>query len=1523
MKRPVYTSLALLTGALTVLAVPSTPTLIFPATNAVNIGSSPPLMVRVSEPASGKLTVRYFGRLALSPGPDFTIVAMPDTQCYTGQLNGGKKEMMIAQTEWAIANRESRNVVYVAELGDISNNGDTPSYVSQWYNATNAMYRLENPTATQLADGMPYGVAVGNHEQTPNSNADSGTTTNYNKYFGVSHFQGRSYYAGHYGTNNNNHFDFFSANGLDFVVIHFEYDATMNAPVLTWANEILRTNANRRAILVTHYFGSASTPSTFSTQGAAIYNALKTNANLFLMLSGHVCGEGSREDTFNGHTVHTLVSDYQCYPNGGNGFMRLMEFSPSNNVVVVQTYSPWTGEYETDEDSEFFFPHTMPPSMPSSAAFTELHTESGVSSGDVASFSWSGLLPYRTYEWYVTVTDSSNNTVVSPTWRFTTAMSYPRHDVAAATLKVSQIPGFSGADEDTNCAVTQTFSVNDLRAGTFNRADYNVQTGPNPALNWAQGVLISSVAENGRNNYGTNLYATSAVETNADGSYRIVTYSSPNTDGATGSGFGYEYNMNVAGAWFPYSTWLGGFVRNAAGIDGGFWNAFTGSPGLALGTHIKSMTNGYAVVDLTSLGIDSRTDGVLLVNCARDEGNFALSQVNSNNGTWNVFLKDNSAYTANAYEQDPLAFVFVPRTNTAVVSGRFLANGTIDMYSGESPVFTVEPLGTGRWQLKINGRSPAEGTLIISAEGGNTYNLDNIVSYQVNTNGDGWEIQSRDTPKNALQTPGTSEPVVSFVYVPSLPPGIAVTPTENLATVENGTTATFNVMLDTQPSANVEMTLASTDTSEGTVFPNSLTFTTNNWHDPQTVTITGVDDLVLDGNIPYQVTFTVNSTDTNYGTMQPGPVSVVNLDNEPQLFVRSGEVAYGIGMPGIALDGQARLVDPATPNYNGCTLTVTLTTNATANDRLEIRNVGTGAGQVSVYENNVRYGSTVIGNVTGGIGATPLVVTFYSTATPAAVQAVLQAITFRNVSDNPSLGQRTVDIVLVKTDGITASAKTSVRVALMRVSQFQQGVDNGYGVYTDTADCQLSPLSPTTPLPSGQNGDNVIWMDAPATNVVEGGEALLRFANIAGTAPGQIPTNATIVSAELILTIPPDISNTPGDGSPLYRMLVAWNPKTVTYNNAGSGNEGFVPDGIYARSNYDSFLGLSNGDGTTGTGTISLGVTADVEAWVNGGEPNYGWLMPGWQPPASTTPQTDGTGFAGGKWTLDVTQRPLLKVCWLPKDTAVASFRQGVNGYTGAQDTRIRATTPTTTFATVTVLYSDWGVSGSSDNEHVLLRFDGIIGTNAGQVPPGSRIEAAMLDLSSSVGNGMGDGGQFFAILQPWQDATSTWDSWVNGIQTNGIEAATTPTAVAGNANRTPDVQAAYNSFDLAPDVQAWTYGSRTNYGWVILPWPSGTDGWGIASSESTAQNDRPRLRVFYTTPGTGDISLLAPVRTTGQVQIGFSGIVGTACSVQRASTLGGPWTTLGSVVVGQNGIGTFTDPSPLPSAAFYRVKFP
>ena len=111
--------------------------------------------------------------------------------------------------------------------------------------------------------------------------------------------------------------------------------------------------------------------------------------------------------------------------------------------------------------------------------------------------------------------------------------------------------------------------------------------------------------------------------------------------------------------------------------------------------------------------------------------------------------------------------------------------------------------------------------------------------------------------------------------------GITVTPVSGLITSEAGGSATFTVVLGSQPSANVVIGLSSSNTAEGTVSPASLTFTSANWNTPQRVTVKGVDDKIVDGNKAYTiVTAPAVSTDTRFNNLNPADVSVVNNDND-------------------------------------------------------------------------------------------------------------------------------------------------------------------------------------------------------------------------------------------------------------------------------------------------------------------------------------------------------------------------------------------------------------------------------------------------------------------------------------------------------------------------------------------------------------------------------------------------------------------------------------------------------------------
>src|SRR5438132_5579215 len=105
-------------------------------------------------------------------------------------------------------------------------------------------------------------------------------------------------------------------------------------------------------------------------------------------------------------------------------------------------------------------------------------------------------------------------------------------------------------------------------------------------------------------------------------------------------------------------------------------------------------------------------------------------------------------------------------------------------------------------------------------------------------------------------------------------------------TTENGGTATFTVRLTSQPTADVTIPVASSNTGEGTVSTALLTFTNLTWNLNQTVTVTGVNDAITDGNVAYQINLGPSaSADGNYSAKPILPVAAINDDNEPEVTI--------------------------------------------------------------------------------------------------------------------------------------------------------------------------------------------------------------------------------------------------------------------------------------------------------------------------------------------------------------------------------------------------------------------------------------------------------------------------------------------------------------------------------------------------------------------------------------------------------------------------------------------------------------
>jgi hypothetical protein len=135
------------------------------------------------------------------------------------------------------------------------------------------------------------------------------------------------------------------------------------------------------------------------------------------------------------------------------------------------------------------------------------------------------------------------------------------------------------------------------------------------------------------------------------------------------------------------------------------------------------------------------------------------------------------------------------------------------------------------------------------------------------------------------------EPSIPIVVIDNESYSVVVTPS-TLITTEPGVslinpvpipTATFAVVLGCPPGGDVIIpAITSSNLGEGTVSPANLTFTNANWNTPQVVTVTAVEDLIIDGNVTYSVTL-ANSTsilDPRYNGLTVPSVTVTNKDND-------------------------------------------------------------------------------------------------------------------------------------------------------------------------------------------------------------------------------------------------------------------------------------------------------------------------------------------------------------------------------------------------------------------------------------------------------------------------------------------------------------------------------------------------------------------------------------------------------------------------------------------------------------------
>ncbi|MGL4513748.1 MAG: lamin tail domain-containing protein [Lacipirellulaceae bacterium] len=325
---------------------------------------------------------------AFAPSPDavWSMAVLPDTQNYA--KSSVDRAIFTQQTTWIRDNRDAHNIRFVLHEGDIVNQNSqvTPtsgdqSANQQWQNAKASMAVL---------DGfVPYAIVPGNH--------DFGTTnaqtraTQLNTYFRaadnalVDPVRGGTLKGMmNPGEIQNAYHTFTAPDGREMLVVALEWGPRQVA--VDWARGVVARPelADHTAVLLTHAYmyndetrldwsrnldsnpsnDQGGNPHSYSTSadthdGQDLWNELVSpNEQFEMVFSGHIGGDGTgylASRGARGQTVHQMLLDTQFESNGGNGWLRVVEFLADGRRARVRTYSPLYGLEKTDAANRFEF----------------------------------------------------------------------------------------------------------------------------------------------------------------------------------------------------------------------------------------------------------------------------------------------------------------------------------------------------------------------------------------------------------------------------------------------------------------------------------------------------------------------------------------------------------------------------------------------------------------------------------------------------------------------------------------------------------------------------------------------------------------------------------------------------------------------------------------------------------------------------------------------------------------------------------------------------------------------------------------------------------------------------------------------------------------------------------------------------------------------------------------------------------------------------------------------------------------
>ena len=133
--------------------------------------------------------------------------------------------------------------------------------------------------------------------------------------------------------------------------------------------------------------------------------------------------------------------------------------------------------------------------------------------------------------------------------------------------------------------------------------------------------------------------------------------------------------------------------------------------------------------------------------------------------------------------------------------------------------------------------------------------------------------------------------------------GVTISKSSLTVTEQDSSGDTYTVVLDSQPTANVTISVGGQSGTDVTAAPTPMTFTTGNWATAQTVTVTGDDDADLTNDM-VSLTHNAASSDSDYDGITIAGLTVTVADNDTAqvtgLMIEPGNAQLVVGWSEVA-----------------------------------------------------------------------------------------------------------------------------------------------------------------------------------------------------------------------------------------------------------------------------------------------------------------------------------------------------------------------------------------------------------------------------------------------------------------------------------------------------------------------------------------------------------------------------------------------------------------------------------------------